>query len=85
MFNKLSPWHEDIRVIKRSNRILVFANKTPNIYKLDTGGYKKLATEVVTSTYKKVPEKTINKIITEGKRIKGNKTALMVRTVASTP
>ena len=27
--------NEDIRVIKRSNNVLVFADKTSNIYKLD--------------------------------------------------
>ena len=33
--NLQTQWNEDIRVIKRSNKVLVFANKTPNIYKLD--------------------------------------------------
>ena len=61
--------NEDIRVIKRSNKVLVFADKTSNIYKLDTDEYKKLTTEAITSTYKKVPDKINNKINTEGKRI----------------
>ena len=47
--------NKDIRVIKRSNKVLVFPNKSSNIYKLDTDKYKKLTTEAVTSTYKKVP------------------------------
>ena len=68
--------NEDIRVIKRSNKVLVFADKTSNIYKLDTDEYKKLTTEAVTSTYKKVPDKINDKINTEGKRIMENKTAL---------
>ena len=68
--------NEDIRVIKRSNKILVLADKTSNIYKLDTDEYKKLTTEAVTSTYKKVPDKINDKINTEGKRIMENKTAL---------
>ena len=68
--------NEDIRVIKRSNKVLIFADKTSNIYKLDTDEYRKLTTEVVTSTYKKVPDKINEKINTEGKRITENKTAL---------
>ena len=47
-----------------------------NIYKLDTCEYKKLSTEAVTSTYKKVPDKISDKINTEGKIIMKNKTAL---------
>ena len=68
--------NEDIREIKRSNKVLVFADKKSNIYKLDTDEYKKLTTEAVTSTYKKVPDKINDKINTEGKRIMKNKTAL---------
>ena len=52
------------------------ANKRYNIYKLDIDEYKKLTTEAVTSTYKKVPDKINDKINTEGKRIMENKTAL---------
>ena len=43
--------NEDIRVIKRSIKVLVFADKTSNIYKLDTDEYRKLTTGAVTSTY----------------------------------
>ena len=42
--------NEDIREIKRSNKVLVFADKMSNIYKLDTDEYKKLTAEVITST-----------------------------------
>ena len=65
-----------MREIKRSNKVLVFADKMSNIYKLDTDEYKKLTTEAVTSTYKKVHDKINDKINTEGKRIMKNKTAL---------
>ena len=68
--------NKDIRVIKQSNKVLVFADKTSNIYKLDTDEHKKLTTEAVTSTYKKVPDKINDKINTEGKRIMEKKTAL---------
>ena len=47
--------NKDIKVIKRSNKVLVFPDKSSNIYKLDTDKCKKLTTEAVTSTYKKVP------------------------------
>ena len=56
--------NEDIKVIKRSNKVLVFADKTSNIYKFDTDEYKKLTTEAVTSTYRKVPYKINDKINT---------------------
>ena len=49
--------NEDIRVIKRSKKVLLFAEKTSSNYKLDTCEYKKLTTEAVTSTYKKVHDK----------------------------
>ena len=68
--------NEDIRVIKWSNEVLVFADKTSNVYKLDTDEYKKLTNEAVTSTYKKIPDKINNKIKAEGKKIMENKTAL---------
>ena len=74
--NFQSQLNKDIRVIKRSNKVLVFANKTSNINKLDKDEYKKSKTEAVTSTYKKVPDKINDKINTEVERIMENKTAL---------
>ena len=38
--NSKRQLNEDIRVIKRSNKVLVFADKTSNIYKLDTDNIK---------------------------------------------
>ena len=74
--------NKNIRVIKRSNKVLVLvlANKTPNMYKLDTDECKNVTTEAVTSAYKKVPDRTNNKIKLKRKRIMGNKTVLMTRT-----
>ena len=37
--------NEDIRVIEPSNKVLVFAYKAFNIYKLDKDEYKKLTTD----------------------------------------
>lgn len=39
--------NEDPRTISRSNKVLVFANKTFNTYKLDKREYKKSTTEAV--------------------------------------
>ena len=68
------------------------ANKRYNIYKLDIDEYKKLTTEAVTSTYKKISDKINYKINIERKRIMESKTKqkqteclLMVRTIASSP
>ena len=68
------------------------ANKRYNIHKLDIDEYKKLTTEAIASTYKKIPNKINDKINIERKRIIGNKTKqkqteclLMVRTIASSP
>ena len=68
--------NEDIRVIKRSNKILAFADKTSNISKLDTDECKNLTTGALISTYQKVPDKINDKIKTEGTRIMENKTTL---------
>ena len=40
----------------RTIKVLVFADKTSNIYKLDADKYKTLTTEAIRSTYKKVPD-----------------------------
>ena len=56
--------------------MIVFADKTSNIYKLNTDEYKNLTTEALTSTYEKVSDKINSKVNTEVKRIMENKTAL---------
>ena len=43
---------EDIKAIKKSREIFVFANKTSNIYKIEKNEYNKLSTNAITSTYK---------------------------------
>ena len=55
---------------------MVFADKTSNIYKLNTDEYKNLTIEAVTSTYKKVSDEINNKVNTEGERTTENKIAL---------
>ena len=60
--NKL---REDVNNIKVSDKILVHADKTPNIYKMDVNSYKKILTENVTSDYKKINKNEVNKINSE--------------------
>ena len=74
--------NEDIRVIKRSNKVLVFADKTFRTYKLDTDEYKKLTTEAVISSYKMVPGKINDKINTKPHQ---TECLLKVKTIASLP
>ena len=68
--------NEDIKVIRQSNKVLVFAIKTCNICKVDTDEYEKLTTQAVTSTYKIVPHKINDKVNIENKMIMESVTAL---------
>ena len=70
--------HKNIKVFSQSNKVLVFADKTFNIYKLNNGEYKKLSTAAVTSTYKKLFDKIIDKTNTECKRIVENNVLLII-------
>ena len=51
---------EDLRSIKRSNKIFVFADKTRHTYGLDPKEYDKLFNNNVTKSYKKSNIKTVN-------------------------
>ena len=53
---------EDLRSIKRSNKIFVSADKTRNMYGLDPKEYDKLLNNNVTKSYKKSNIKTVNEI-----------------------
>ena len=53
----------NLKEIKKSSDLLVFADKTSNIYKMCTGDYKKLLKDNIAKTYKHAPlklEKSIN-------------------------
>ena len=54
--------NQDIKNIKKSDKVYVFADKTNNIYKMGVEEYKKLLLENVTASYKEVPRETVTKI-----------------------
>ena len=65
--------NEDIKAIKKSKKIFVFADKTSNIFQIEKDEYKKLTTDAITSAYKKVSDKISNKVNADGKKIIENK------------
>ena len=60
---------KDIKAMKKSKKIFVFADKTSNIYHIEKDEYSKLTTDAITSTYKKVSDKISNKVNADGKKI----------------
>ena len=67
--NKLK---NNIRNINSSNKVIVFADKSRNLYKLDKESHKKLLTENVTKSYRKADEHSINLISRDFKKITNN-------------
>ena len=59
----------DVSKIKANKNILVFADKTSNIYELSPDQHEKLLLENITKTYKKAPEKLEHSINLEAKNI----------------
>ena len=51
--NFLSKLKEDVKVINNTKELLVNADKSTNIYKMNTDVYKKYLTQNITKTYKK--------------------------------
>ena len=68
--NKLK---EDIRNIKRSEKVYVSADKTSNIYKIPKEQYEGLLTNAVTAAYKKAKPKLADKINKLGIKFAKNK------------
>ena len=62
----------DLKEIKKSSDLLVFADKTSNIYKMCTGDYNKLLKDNTTKTYKHAPPKLEKSINLEAKHIATN-------------
>ena len=60
---------EDVKDIKKATDVLVFADKTTNIYRVSTDAYQKLLHDNITKTYKKTDEKLKNNINKEAKEI----------------
>ncbi len=59
----------DISQIKSNPNILVFADKTSNIYELTPSQHEKLLIENITKTYKKAPPNLIHSVNLEAKNI----------------
>ena len=59
----------DVKDIKKSTDVLVFADKTTNIYKVSKDAYQKMLLDNITKTYKKTDEKLKNDIDREAKTI----------------
>ena len=60
---------EDISKIKASPNVLVFTDKTTNIYQVSLSKYKKLLNDNVTKTYKKSADRLEKSINMEAKYI----------------
>ena len=48
----LNTINEDLKAVKSSDQVLIFADKTRNIYKTTTDNYNRLLTENITKSYK---------------------------------
>ena len=60
---------QDIKKINKSNKVVVMADKTTNIYLLSKEEYENLLLKNVTKNYKKASEKTVDTINKEAKAI----------------
>ena len=61
--------NEDIKSIKRDNRLFVKADKSTNFYKLEATKYNQLLHDNITKTYKKAEYNLLNKIDVKAKTI----------------
>ena len=59
----------DVKSINSSKKVLVFADKTRNLYEMDKGQYEKMLRENITKMYRKADDKTEENINHELKRI----------------
>ena len=70
--NFIKTLEKDKRKIKASKNVLIFADKSRNIYKMDAPTYNKLLTENVTKTYKHAQDHIMKEINHELKSIADN-------------
>ena len=61
----------DVRGIKQSEKLFVFADKTTNLYSLSKEEYNKLLRENITKDYKHAEESVVSSINKEAKEIAG--------------
>ena len=64
--NELS---QDTKKIKEENKLLIAADKTTNFYRVDSTSYNQLLKSSITKSYKKAPTNSVDKIISEEKKI----------------
>ena len=64
-----SQLRRDVRDIRSSENVLVFADKSTNLYEVDKDTYSKLLNDNITHTYKKTHNGAIDTIDREAKRI----------------
>ena len=60
---------EDILNIQKCEKVLIPADKSRNIYKMETTDYKKLLHDNIKTTYKKADQRKINNINRDEKKI----------------
>ena len=71
--------NEDIKSIKRDNRLFVKADKSTNFYKLEATKYNQLLYDNITKTYKKAEYNLLNKIDVKAKTITNVLTTVLKR------
>ena len=59
----------DIQEIKNSGKVIVHADKTRNMYELDSNEYKKLLNDNITKTYKKCDQSVVKDVNKEASKI----------------
>ena len=60
---------KDVKRIKNSNKVIAFADKTNNLYKMEPDDYKKLLLDNITKDYKKCDPETMKRINSEANDI----------------
>merc|ERR1712240_632241 len=63
---------KQVKRINKSDKVFVFADKTTNIYELETAQYKKLLNDNVTKDYAHTKNQTVKEISKEAKKIAKN-------------
>ena len=65
----LKGLHNDVREVKRTNKLLIPSDKTTNFYKMEPATYNDLLAKNITKSYKKASPLTTETIRQESKRI----------------
>ena len=67
--NFLSKLKDNVKVINNTKEVLVNADKSTYIYKMNKNAYNKYLTDNITKTYKKTNKTKVNRINSESKKI----------------